>query len=93
VKAVGEVPRWDKFVHPLAFALNFAFGCHHRHLSRVFTIEHKSYKVCCDCGAHLKYSLEKMSVVRRHPRSALRLLRIRHIYRNRFFRNAQRSVS
>lgn len=28
----------------------FAFGCHHRHLSRVFTIKHRTYRVCFDCG-------------------------------------------
>jgi hypothetical protein len=26
------------------------FGCRHRHLSRVFTIKHRTYKVCFDCG-------------------------------------------
>ena len=28
----------------------FIFGCRHRHLSRVFTIQHRSYRVCFDCG-------------------------------------------
>jgi hypothetical protein len=28
----------------------FMFGCRHRHLSRVFTIKHRTYKVCFDCG-------------------------------------------
>jgi hypothetical protein len=28
----------------------FVFGCRHRHLSRVFTIKHRTYKVCFDCG-------------------------------------------
>lgn len=92
MRAVEEVPKWDRFVHPLASALNFAFGCHHRNLSRVFTIEHKSYKVCCDCGAHFDYSLQKMSIVRRHSRRALRLLRMRHIHRGRFFHAAGRSA-
>ena len=26
------------------------FGCRHRHLSRVFTIKDRTYKVCFDCG-------------------------------------------
>ena len=26
------------------------FGCRHRHLSRVFTIKRRTYKVCFDCG-------------------------------------------
>lgn len=92
MRPVEEVPMWDKFVHPLASALNFAFGCHHKHLSRVFTIEHKSYKVCCDCGAHFDYSLQKMSVVHRHSRRALRLLRMKHIYKDRFFHAARHSA-
>jgi len=28
----------------------FIFGCRHRHLSRVFTIKHRTYRVCFDCG-------------------------------------------
>ena len=28
----------------------FVFGCRHRHLSRVFTIKRRTYKVCFDCG-------------------------------------------
>jgi hypothetical protein len=28
----------------------FAFCCHHGHLSRVFTIQKRTYKVCLDCG-------------------------------------------
>jgi len=41
---------------------DFAFGCHHRNLSRVFTIERRTYRVCCSCGAKFTYSLENMSV-------------------------------
>ena len=42
--------------------MDFLFGCHHRNLSRVFTIRGESYKVCWDCGAKFSYSLAKMSV-------------------------------
>jgi hypothetical protein len=38
------------------------FGCHHRRLSRVFTIGGRTYRVC---GATFKYSLESMSIERR----------------------------
>jgi hypothetical protein len=41
------------------------FGCHHRRLSRVFTIGGRTYRVCCSCGATFKYSLESMSIERR----------------------------
>jgi len=34
----------------LSAAFQFVFGCRHRHLSRVFTIQNRTYKVCFDCG-------------------------------------------
>jgi hypothetical protein len=37
-------------MNPLLWIFQFAFECHHRHLSRVFTIKHRSYRVCFDCG-------------------------------------------
>ena len=51
----------------LLAVLDFLFGCHHVHLSRVFTIQGETYKVCFDCGAKFAYSLETMSIVRRLP--------------------------
>lgn len=45
--------------------LDFVFGCHHSHLSRVFTIGGRTYRVCCDCGAKFKYSLEGMRIEER----------------------------
>jgi|HubBroStandDraft_4_1064222.scaffolds.fasta_scaffold236935_2 hypothetical protein len=44
----------------LVTTLDFLFGCHHTHLSRVFTIDRRTYRVCCDCGAKFKYSLAGM---------------------------------
>lgn len=49
----------------LVNTLDFLFGCHHSHLSRVFTIEGRTYRVCCDCGAKFKYSLATMRTERR----------------------------
>ena len=49
----------------LVMALDFLFGCHHQNLSRVFTLEGQSYRVCCDCGARFEYSLRNMSLKRR----------------------------
>jgi hypothetical protein len=37
-------------MNPLARMFQFVFGCRHRHLSRVFTIKNRTYKVCFDCG-------------------------------------------
>ncbi len=49
----------------LVATLDFLFGCHHSQLSRVFTIDGRTYRVCCDCGAKFEYSLENMSMERR----------------------------
>jgi hypothetical protein len=46
----------------LQAALEFLFGCHHGNLSRVFTIRRRTYRVCCDCGAELDYSLQRMAI-------------------------------
>jgi hypothetical protein len=48
-----------------AMALDFLFGCHHENLSRVFTLDGQTYRVCCDCGAKFEYSVVEMSVKRR----------------------------
>lgn len=37
-------------MNPLRTIFQYIFGCRHRHLSRVFTIKHRTYKVCFDCG-------------------------------------------
>ena len=47
--------------------LDFLFGCHHLQLSRVFTLQGETYRVCCDCGARFAYSLEIMSIEHRLP--------------------------
>jgi hypothetical protein len=38
----------------------FVFECRHRELSRVFTIENRTYQVCFECGRKLNYSWELM---------------------------------
>ena len=85
VSVIEEAPLWDRVTHPFASALEFALGCHHRHLSRVFTLRGRSYKVCCDCGQTFDYSLLTMSTVQSHRRLSailglctLRRLRTRH---------------
>ena len=62
MSASEEIPLWDSVTHPFADALELAFGCHHRKLSRVFTIEGHTYKVCCGCGRRFGYSLDTMSI-------------------------------
>ena len=36
------------------------FHCHHRDMSRVFTIDNRTYQVCFDCGRNFDYSWEQM---------------------------------
>ena len=49
----------------MKFLLNvfqFMFGCRHRHLSRVFTIKHRTYKVCFDRGREFDLPRSHMPV-------------------------------
>jgi len=42
----------------------FAFGCHHRQRSAVFTIKQRTYQVCLKCGQEFEYSWALMHSVR-----------------------------
>lgn len=42
-------------------AYDLLFGCHHTHLSRVFTLDRRTYRVCLGCGAKFDYSLDTMA--------------------------------
>jgi hypothetical protein len=66
----------------LMFALDFLR--HHRHLGRVFTIDGRTYRVCCDCGTKFAYSLTSMSLERRTSDSASRTSRCDKIKRRDF---------
>jgi hypothetical protein len=55
------------FMETLLAILDFLFGCHHVQLSRVFTLQGETYRVCCDCGAKFAYSLKTMSIEHRLP--------------------------
>jgi hypothetical protein len=48
-------------IHFVEAVVGYLFGCHHKALSRVFTIGHRTYQVCCDCGTEFEYSLKTMS--------------------------------
>ncbi len=58
---------FEAFVARLVVILDFFFGCHHGQLSRVFTLEGETYRVCLECGARFEYSMETMSMERRIP--------------------------
>ncbi len=42
----------------------FAFGCHHRRRSGVFTIKKRTYQVCLKCGREFEYSWALMHPIR-----------------------------
>lgn len=48
----------------LSAIFNFLYetilGCSHQHLTRPFTLEHETYKVCLDCGKRVYYSAANM---------------------------------
>ncbi len=48
----------------LGYIARVLFDCHHPNVSRVFTINHRSYQVCCECGAEFDYSFQTMSARR-----------------------------
>jgi hypothetical protein len=52
---------------------DWVFGCHHRHLSRVFTIDCQTYQVCFACGVKLRYSWRTMSLIKTDTPPALGL--------------------
>jgi hypothetical protein len=45
---------------PLFWILRSAFGCHHSQMSRVFTINKRTYQVCLKCGRECEYSWASM---------------------------------
>jgi hypothetical protein len=46
----------------LPWIFQFVFGCRHRHTSRVFTIKHRTYRVCFDCGREFNLSSQPSPV-------------------------------
>jgi hypothetical protein len=43
------------------FFYELVFGCRHNRLTRPFTLEAETYKVCLDCGRQIFYSSERMT--------------------------------
>ncbi len=56
------------------FFCEILFGCRHDKLTRPFTLEHQTYKVCLECGKQIFYSAERMTPLSarelRHMRAA-----------------------
>ena len=47
-------------MNALLWIFQFAFGCRHQQLGRVFTIRRRTYRVCVECGREFEYSWELM---------------------------------
>ena len=62
-------------MNPLHWMIEFAFGCHHRHVSRVFTIKKRTYKVCLDCGH--EFRLPDADTTDRYSISKVRAMRLK----------------
>jgi hypothetical protein len=56
------------------FLYEMFFGCRHERLTRPFTLQRDTYKVCLDCGKHVMYSAERME-----PLTAREIRRARKI--------------
>jgi hypothetical protein len=56
------------------FVYSLFFGCRHDRLTRPFTLQKQTYKVCLDCGKHVFYSAERME-----PLTAREIRRARNI--------------
>jgi hypothetical protein len=64
-KTGAETGEKEIFMERLMDILDLVFGCHHGHLSRVFSIDGRTYRVCSDCGAKFNYSLDGMCIERK----------------------------
>jgi hypothetical protein len=51
-----------KLSNILQVLFHYLLECHHSDLSRVFTIKHRTYQVCLECGRELDYSLSLMHI-------------------------------
>ncbi|HSY71348.1 MAG TPA: hypothetical protein VK798_03870 [Alloacidobacterium sp.] len=54
------------------FLYEILLGCRHDRLTRPFTLQQQTYKVCLDCGKHVFYSTDTM-----RPLSGRELRRLR----------------
>jgi len=59
----GTTVNFNELTTPLANWLTRVFGCWHRELSRPFTLDGESYRVCVDCGARRKFDPRRWEMV------------------------------
>jgi hypothetical protein len=61
----GEGPAASSgFMKLLLWIFQFAFACRHSQMSRVFTIQKRTYQVCVACGQEFEYSWVLMHTLR-----------------------------
>jgi len=56
----GAITASAGFRKVLPSIFQFAFGCQHSQMSRVFTIKQRTYQVCFECGKEFDYSWAQM---------------------------------
>ncbi len=59
---------WSKRILQRAFALaenvyHRIFGCWHTDMSRPFTVNQETYRMCLKCGAHRAFDIERWQMV------------------------------
>jgi hypothetical protein len=54
----GTLNPVGNFVGSLGAAVKRVFGCHHSSMSRPFTCDGRTYRVCLRCGKHRDFDLE-----------------------------------
>lgn len=57
------------------FFYEILFGCGHSHLTRIFTLQDETYRVCLDCGVHVAYSPVTMRPLRARELRRMRAAR------------------
>jgi len=40
----------------IRFFYEIVLGCSHSHMTRIFTMQQETYRVCLDCGKHIPHS-------------------------------------
>ncbi|HYY57523.1 MAG TPA: hypothetical protein VE842_09325 [Pyrinomonadaceae bacterium] len=54
---------FDRLARNLVRLLVWLFGCWHREMSRPFTLDCNTYRVCLDCGARRAFDPERWEMV------------------------------
>jgi len=61
------------------FFYEIFFGCSHERLTRPFTLQHHTYKVCLDCGSQIYYSPTTMRPLSRREVRRMKAVEISEV--------------